>query len=387
MAGGSAAGGGSTTAGGSATAGGAATAGGTAGGTSSGGGTGVCSPTTLLTGATALAAGAQHACVIGAGGGVWCWGANIVGQAGAPLTTEQVRCARRVSGTTTPALTLAANDLMTCTRITSTSPIECWGDRPAAAPSPTPTAMTLTAPQANGLAVGDSHVCVSEPGTVSCTGDNSAGQLGPGTGTMGGVLDPAPRSTCAGTFHTCLARADGGVDCWGRNDLNQVQPGATASYSLPQRVTLSAAALEVKCGRDYSCARLVNNELWCWGDNLATQLSAGSASSPVLTSAGSVSAVGAGDQHLCFVRSNAVWCRGKNNVGQCAGTTSSLRANPEVQVAGLPGGAPDELALGIDFSCARYPNGDVWCWGLDDLNQLGSADAGGFAPRRVQLMQ
>ena len=58
-----------------------------------------------------------------------------------------------------------------------------------------------------------------------------------------------------------------------------------------------------------------------------------------------------------------------------------------VAVAGLPGGAPDELALGIDFSCARYPNGDVWCWGLDDLNQLGSADAGGFAPRRVQLMQ
>lgn len=247
--------------------------------------------------------------------------------------------------------------------------------------------MMLTASQANGLAVGESHVCVSEPGAVSCTGDNSVGQLGPGTGTMGGVLDPAPRSTCAGTFHTCLARADGGVDCWGRNDLNQVQPGATASYSLPQRVTLSAAALEVKCGRNYSCARLVSNELWCWGENLRGQLAApGAVAMPVQTSAGPVTAVGAGDQHLCFVRSGVVSCRGANAAGQSAGTTTGVRTN-EVPVAGLPGGAPDELALGIDFSCARYANGDVWCWGLNDLDQLGSADAGGFAPRRVQLMQ
>ena len=206
---------------------------------------------------------------------------------------------------------------------------------------------------------------------------------------MGQVLDPAPRSICAGIFHTCLARADGGVDCWGINTSNQVQPGATASYSQPQRVTLPGAALEVKCGRNYSCARLEMNELWCWGDNGRIQIgpTGAVASAPVRTSGAPVTVVGAGDQHLCFVRSGTVLCRGKNNIGQSNGTTTGIPPVNDVAVGGLPGGPVEELALGIDFSCARYASGEVWCWGLDDLNQLGSADAGGFSPRRVLLMQ
>jgi alpha-tubulin suppressor-like RCC1 family protein len=44
-----------------------------------------------------------------------------------------------------------------------------------------------------------------------------------------------------------------------------------------------------------------------------------------------------------------------------------------------------ELQTGSDFACARVATGDVYCWGANNLGQLGDPDASGLYADRVPL--
>lgn len=94
--------------------------------------------------------------------------------------------------------------------------------------------------------------------------------------------------------------------------------------------------------------------------------------------------VEAGESHACaLLKSGQVFCWGANDVGQL-GTDVFSSIGP-VQVDGLSN--VKQIAAGGDHSCALKRNGRVFCWGNNSSGQLGigtGAGIGAFSPYRVR---
>jgi alpha-tubulin suppressor-like RCC1 family protein len=184
-------------------------------------------------GATKLAVGRFHTCVLRAGGVVTCWGYNNSGECGVPS-----------GGSTTP--------------------------------------VDVTLPtSAKDVASGDAHTCVIlADGSVRCWGANNHGQV------TGGVADgPSLRtpdlggkkatSIVAGDDHTCALLEDGSISCWGKGVLGQLGNGVRADATSPAAVKNIATAKAIQARADRTCAALVDGSAFCWGDNHSGELGDG----------------------------------------------------------------------------------------------------------------
>jgi len=211
-------------------------------GTQASGGTCYPAPYTVagLSGATRLAVGFDHACVVTAAGAesdagnqVACWGTNDEGQV-SPSACPQSSCS-------TP---IARGDLPTTT----------------------------------SLATGDHFSCaLAADGTVRCFGDNTYGQLGHTSGTEGdqgtaadggfGVYNPAATQASAaavvslaggGDEATCALLESGAAECWGN-----VATGGRATPSvvsgLPPLNALGTFDGAYVCG-----LAAADGSVWCW---------------------------------------------------------------------------------------------------------------------------
>jgi alpha-tubulin suppressor-like RCC1 family protein len=77
----------------------------------------------------------------------------------------------------------------------------------------------------------------------------------------------------------------------------------------------------------------------------------------------------AGTRHTCVVDSaHTVWCWGANNLGQLGNGTRLDSAKP-LQVPGLQD--VTAITAGGDHSCALLDDGSIQCWGAGELGQLG----------------
>jgi alpha-tubulin suppressor-like RCC1 family protein len=98
----------------------------------------------------------------------------------------------------------------------------------------------VTAPIQNASA-GDGYTCVLQNGGVQCWGTNDLGQLGNGaTSTTATTTAAAPQGLGsnvaylgAGFDHACVIMASGGVKCWGNNANGELGNGTTTSSSSP----------------------------------------------------------------------------------------------------------------------------------------------------------
>jgi len=89
--------------------------------------------------------------------------------------------------------------------------------------------------------------------------------------------------------------------------------------------------------------------------------------------------VSVGNSFTCAVKSDGtVWCWGRNNVGQL-GNGTTINASRPVQVSGLTGAT--QVAAAETQACAVKSDGRVWCWGGGRLGN-GSA-AGSTVPVQV----
>ncbi len=180
---------------------------------------------------TAIAAGANHACAIGAAS-LYCWGGNGFGQLGIGTTGSPRNRPEHVSISNGPRR-ISAGTFFTCAVSYSNHP-HCWGN-------------------------------------------NTYGQLGTGNTVnqpsptlVSGLTDVA--DIVAGSFHACAQLYDGTVRCWGANGFGQLGNGSLVDSLVPVQVTGLSGVSALSAGAFHTCALLFDGTVRCWGSNFYGQL-------------------------------------------------------------------------------------------------------------------
>jgi alpha-tubulin suppressor-like RCC1 family protein len=233
------------------------------------------------------------------------------------------------------------------------------------------------------VALGFEHTCdLRSDARMRCAGSDSDGQIGIGP-TAGDVVRltevsalTGVRQITSGGAHTCAVIDDGSLHCWGRNMEGQLGIDTTDDATMPVHVSSLADVAFASAGRNHTCA-IAGGTLHCWGDNAENQLGVGDADphlSPTpVTIPGDppVVRVSAGDRHSCAVTlAGDLYCWGANESNQLGtGEVDPLGA-PEAPIA-IPGPVADVVA-GTRHTCALTMPGDVYCWGDNRAGQLGT---------------
>jgi hypothetical protein len=328
----------------------------------------------------ALVMSSQSVCGLAKGGTAYCWGLNNYGQLGDGTTDDFTAQPRIVAGGHT----------------------------------------------FKQIAHSYTHGCgLADDRRLWCWGANESGQLG----TASPLLTRLPveagggrtyTEISVGAWHTCaLADDPFGIDtgmafCWGSNaglqlGINDIFPSST---SVPQRVSNLVPVFDLVTERfpPLRFRKLISNavstcglsegydprtylpapgfEIWkCWGSNYAGLFGNGEFlvtpiyPKPALTTLdpASVRFHTYGDGHLCVIAvplanplaPKRAYCAGVDTDGQLGDGATEYAAQPY----------PVEVIGGIDFksvsagsvhTCALNSVGAAYCWGANDLGQLGT---------------
>ena len=346
----------------------------------------------LGSGVVEIAAGDDYSCARKSNGEVWCWGANWDGQLGeGTLPTAAITNIKGPVQTDFPSFTtairVASGGSHTCAT-TVDGLLWCWGSNENAqlgipdgsTLSPLPTNVQVLGNDVVDVGAGRASTCaIRADGSLWCWGSNECGQLG--LGTVGAVaVDPQPavglpaavRQVALGARHACAVLVDGTVWCWGNNFGGQLGTGSVATASLgepiPQQVVgLGHSASSITAGTEHTCILDDAGEVHCWGSDAMGQLgdgpngadAANESPSPVRADIDSCGHVG----ELPDVDGGAV------DAG-IADAAASDAATIDAGTAPLPSCAID-LSLGMRHSCARLMDGTLWCWGDNQVGQMG----------------
>lgn len=262
-----------------------------------------------------VSAGEDHTCAVTPAGAAWCWGLNDFDQLGG------------VSAEICTSNTLIGPDPRTC------------------ASTPVPVASGLTFKQ---VSAGGRHSCgVTTAGAAYCWGDNRTGALG--TGNNLPSQSPVPvavaggltfASISAGAGYTCGVTTAGAAYCWGNDGNGQLGNGAAGSTNAPAVVAGSTTWHDVAAGWLHTCGTDTSGNAWCWGRNAEGQLGSGSAGADSHTPVAVTGGI-----RFALVRTSARPAGFYQNFG-----------TPPLQ----------------SFSCGiAEGSGTVYCWGTNELHQVG----------------
>ena len=303
-----------------------------------------------------ISAGVGQTCAIEYGLG-YCWGQNVDGELGNATTSS--------SSVPVPVKATGALNGKPLTQISAGSQFNC--------------ALTST-------------------GAAYCWGDNADGELGHG-GTIESTV-PIAVST-SGVLHSktltqisaagqtaCALASTGAAYCWGDNANGQLGNGSLTSSSVPVAVLASGALngktlTQITAGLDHTCALDSTGAAYCWGGPgaLLGSDSISSSDTPVAVSASGVldgtilTQISTSDDHTCALASTgAAYCWGSGGSGQLGdASTGSTTVPAAVSISGvLEVRTLTQISAGADDTCALDTRGAIFCWGADDLGQLGN---------------
>ena len=179
-------------------------------------------------------------------------------------------------------------------------------------------------------------------------------------------------------MHTCATRTDSTLWCWGLNDS-----GSSASATPPARTCRSRSPpppptgwASVTAGAYHTCAARTDTTLWCWGGNYFGQLGIGNQQDQDLPQQVTTPAtdgwasVTAGDFHTCATRTHAAVVLGR----QRRRASSASAAEPTRPGRARSPPAPtgwSRLATGGIHTCATHTGHTLWCWGSNREGELG----------------
>jgi alpha-tubulin suppressor-like RCC1 family protein len=327
-----------------------------------------------------LALGESHSCVLTALGKVYCWGIASYGVLGE---------GRRIY------------------------PEKCWPFRDSElSDSSSAAVQVLDLPPATQIAAGRNVTCaVHEPrpsgGNVSCWGvapsvDGHAYKPAPvlfESAELAGVVEVAVGA------HGCARRMDAPPVCWGSPLNGQLGNGTTSAFVsgpvLASAVGAFAAPASIRAlalGHRHSCMLHDSAQVACWGANVDGQAGQALETSFALTPAfvpglDAVDSIVAGGSRTCALSAGKVWCFGRASWGQlgvfpadlpsCGELDNCTFEPQQVSTAIVSDRDVVEIAGGDEFGCVRTQDGNVGCWGRNDLGQLGARGFGASGEHEV----
>lgn len=309
---------------------------------------------------TQLAIGLSHTCGLTPEQDAYCWGANSFGQLGSVSTTACTAPGSTVVQPCTPTPTLVGGGLKFA-----------W------------------------ISAGDSRTCgVAVSGDAYCWGAGNFGAIGDG-----GLSNRGAPALVAGGLHwasvsvggassTCGLTTTGHAYCWGWNSYGALGARTTELCSInqlpcattPIAVASTQTFLEVSAGLLGGCALATNHTAWCWGWGQFGANGDGTTidrPAPVAVAGGFLfTHVTAGGLSSCGVTAD--------HTGYCWGTNISFRVlgigvapNSFTPIAVSGGLSFDQVLANnannfFEHNCGLTTAGEVWCWGGNDAQQLGS---------------
>ncbi|MGB0378348.1 MAG: RCC1 domain-containing protein, partial [Poseidonia sp.] len=189
-------------------------------------------------------------------------------------------------------------------------------------------------------------------------------------------------------FHTCAIVDTGGVKCWGWDYFGQLgDGGSNTDLHVPPSTATSVygSAVSITAGSYHVCVITHFGSLRCWGGNGFGQLGYGTTTHTNVVPTSTVNfgtgrtvvAASAGHGHTCAILDNGdLKCWGSDNIGQLGdggtSTSSTYTSSPPATPIDLgTGRTAVAVSAGGFHTCAILDNGDVKCWGRDNYGQVG----------------
>ena len=384
-------------------------------------------PGSELGGWTDLVSGRAHACALNEDTSLWCWGDNTWGQYGDATTTSSALPVQAAGGR--GFVSVEAGGDHTCGLTTGGDRL-CWGRNDVGelgigSPFTSPVPQVIDGGPYDEIHAGFYQSCGSvAAGALECWGASRwAGSL-PITpsadcpGYYGAfqwecARSPVPlasgftfETVDIGLFFGCGIATGGQAMCWGMNDFGQLgsevtgqctSPGVVRPCS-PEGVVVAAGAglREISAGDVHACGLDLNDEAYCWGSTLFTfgELGSGADSGSVVPlkvatderfQSVRVAKGNSVGSHSCALDfEGEAWCWGYNGTGALGAPSSDVCAQGggDVDCALSPvavsgGHRFSSIVLGRQFTCGLADDeSGVYCWGLNDLGQLGDGIPG-----------
>ncbi|MBK6756474.1 MAG: cadherin-like domain-containing protein [Moraxellaceae bacterium] len=179
---------------------------------------------------------------------------------------------------------------------------------------------------------------------------------------------------------TCVVTSTGIVKCWGVNDFGQLGDGTTQAFkNMPVTVTNLSGAKQVAMGYNHACAITQTGTVSCWGDNNNGQLGDGTQTqrlqaTPVLGLAAKATQLALTYQSSCaLLETGNIQCWGSNSQGELGvgkQITPIRSLSPQTLTLGSNLKAK-RIVAGKNHLCAISQNDSLFCWGANEVGQLG----------------
>ena len=376
----------------------------------------------------AIAANGDHTCAVLENGAIRCWGGGQHGQLGYGNTDEvgDFEAPRTVGNVRTGGAfrQVAGGDTHTCA-LNFEGQVRCWGqyldgrlgypgvnedigDNEQATDLPNRLDFVEFGQRVEQIAVGHAFSCARlSDGSVSCwgratvdddgtAGDEPNGVLGHALGgehigdneTPAGVRVALPSDAvelCAGRSHACAVLDNGRIHCWGASPHGQLGNGDTQTVGDDERpdtresLWLGQDAVEVSCGGRHTCALLSGGRVACWGakDGLGVETSGPLGDEARIDDRTprvpleDVVQVETGLDYTCALRAGGqLYCWGDNDVGQLGiDSTESVREPTLVSIDT----DVRSVAVGDKHTCVIVAGRGLRCWGHGSQGRLGYA--------------